>query len=45
MNKENEKSFSAKAGEFIANLFVACIATCLGACMIAATISFITWIL
>lgn len=45
MDKENEKSFSTKAGEFVANLFVACIAMCLGACMVAATISFIMWVL
>lgn len=41
---DNEKNFSSKVGQFIANVFVACIATCLAACAIAATVRFIAWL-
>lgn len=41
---DKEKSFGAKMGQLIANVFVACIAACLSACAIAITVRFITWI-
>ena len=42
--KEKEKSFSAKLGEFMAILFVTCIAVCLGACAVALTLRFISFL-
>lgn len=44
MDNEKEKNFCAKIGEFMSTLFVTCIAVCLGACMIALTLRFITWL-
>lgn len=37
------KSFAAKVGQFLGNVFVACIAACLTACAIAITVRLITW--
>lgn len=42
MDKNNEKSFGTKMGAIVGNVFVACIAICLSACMIALTVRFIT---
>ena len=43
-NTENKETFGTKMGHLIGSVFVGCIALCLCACMVAATISFITWI-
>lgn len=39
----DKKNFGDKVGQFLANVFIACIAACLSACAIAVTIRFITW--
>lgn len=38
-----EKSFAAKVGQFLGNVFVACIAACLTACAVAITLRLIMW--
>ena len=40
----NETSFASKIGQLVANLFVGCIATCIGACLVALTVRFIMWL-
>ena len=42
---ENKGSFGAKCGKFFGNLVVGCIAVCLSAVVIAATIRFIMWLI
>ena len=41
-NKEN--NFGRKMGQFMGNVFVAYIAVCLSACMVALTLRFITFL-
>ena len=41
---EGKNTFSTKVGQAVANVFVACIATCLAACAIAMTVRFIVWL-
>ena len=38
---DNKNTFSTKAAQFVANMFVGCIAMCLAACVIALTVRFI----
>lgn len=40
----SEKTFSEKMGRLIGTVFVACVAACLSAVMIALTVRFIDWI-
>lgn len=40
--KNTDKTFSAKMGQLIANIFIACVTACLSACLIALTVRFIT---
>lgn len=42
---KNENSFASKCGKFFGNLIIGCIATCLSAVVIAATVRFIMWLL
>lgn len=42
MDTDKEITFGAKVGQFIANVFVACLGACLSAIAIALTVRFIT---
>lgn len=41
---DNETSFGTKVGQFIGNVFVACLGACISAIAIALTVRFIIWV-
>lgn len=41
---DKKDTFANKAGQFIANVLIACIAASLSACAIALAVRFITWL-
>ena len=41
---ENKNTFGTKAGQFVANMLVGCMAVCLSACAVALTVRFIMWL-
>lgn len=44
VENDPKKTFSEKMGQLIGTVFVACVAACLSAAMIALTVRFVTWI-
>ncbi len=43
-NTEKKENFGTKMGYLIGSVFVGCMALCLCACMVAATVTFVMWI-
>lgn len=41
---DTKNTFGAKVGQFLADVFIGCIAVCLSACAIALTVRFIMWL-